>query len=544
MMRAFVQTRLSGRPAAFLLLVVHIEAMLAHPVLYGRSLWWYLIGKRMRARLHLAPLLGQTPHAFALWLARNGALPPVEQSAKPPRIVALIQDGEGSAATLASLLAESIEARVVSAVSDIEWAISDGKSWIMPVANGDIIASGAGGYYRAAAARAPENCRVIYADDDLIDRKGRRHKPHFKPDWNSELFRHFDYVTGAALVRAARAPSIKGHEPDWAARLVTEAVDDSERENGAIIHTHHILHHRRSRPAPRLPLAQRLPARAQETLPRVSVLVPTRNRVDLLANCLEGLSRTEYPQAPEIIVIDNGSDDPATLAYLAQLDPAAARVLRDDGPFNFAAINNRAVQQASGALLCFLNNDIEIEETGWLAAMARQAVRPDVGAVGAQLLYPDGRIQHAGVVIGIGGAAAHAHRLLKPDEEGYFHRHALPQFVSAVTAACMVVDRTKFDAVGGFDAERFAVSFNDVDLCLRLGARGWRSLYEPRARLVHHESVSRGLDRDKTGAARQAREAAFLNDLWNTRLATQGATPDPFHHPHLSRLSEHFVPAL
>ncbi|PKP62855.1 MAG: glycosyl transferase, partial [Alphaproteobacteria bacterium HGW-Alphaproteobacteria-9] len=206
--------------------------------------------------------------------------------------------------------------------------------------------------------------------------------------------------------------------------------------------------------------------------------------------------------------------------------------------------NNRAVQQASGALLCFLNNDIEIEETGWLVAMARQAVRPDVGAVGAQLLYPDGRIQHAGVVIGIGGAAAHAHRLLKPDEEGYFHRHALPQFVSAVTAACMVVDRTKFDAVGGFDAERFAVSFNDVDLCLRLGARGWRSLYEPRARLVHHESVSRGLDRDKTGAARQAREAAFLNDLWNTRLATQGATPDPFHHPHLSRLSEHFVPAL
>jgi GT2 family glycosyltransferase len=211
-------------------------------------------------------------------------------------------------------------------------------------------------------------------------------------------------------------------------------------------------------------------------------------------------------------------------------------VLRHPGPFNYSAINNRAVAEASGELICLLNNDIEMLAPDWLGIMAMQALRDDVGAVGAQLLYPDGRIQHAGVVIGVGQAAGHAHRFLRPQDEGYFHRHALPQFVTAVTAACLVVQRERFLAIGGLDEAAFPVAFNDVDLCLKLNKRGWQSLYEPRAILVHHESISRGFDRDPVGAARFRAELAALQQRWRTDRIV-----DPFHHPHLSRVSEQFA---
>ncbi|WP_139150028.1 glycosyltransferase family 2 protein, partial [Sphingobium yanoikuyae] len=273
-------------------------------------------------------------------------------------------------------------------------------------------------------------------------------------------------------------------------------------------------------------------------LPPLSVIVPTRNRVDLLRTCLDGVAAAHYPQA-NVIVMDNDSDDPETLAYLAALDPARHQVLRHSGAFNYSAINNRAAAQAQGRLLCLLNNDIEMTDPHWLAILATQALRPEVGAVGARLLYPDGRIQHAGVVIGVGNAAGHAHRFLRPDEEGYFHRHSLPQFTMAVTAACLVVERDKFMAVDGLNERDFAVAFNDVDFCLRLNKRGWQSLYEPRATLIHHESVSRGLDRDPVGAARFAGELAALKRLWQT-----DEIYDPYHHPALSRASEQFAVAL
>jgi GT2 family glycosyltransferase len=211
-------------------------------------------------------------------------------------------------------------------------------------------------------------------------------------------------------------------------------------------------------------------------------------------------------------------------------------ILDQPGPFNYSTINNNAVAAAQGELLCLMNNDIEVLSPDWLAIMATQALRPEVGAVGAQLLYPDGRIQHAGVVIGVGNAAGHAHRFLQPGAEGYFRRHALPQFVSAVTGACLVVRRERFLAVGGLDEANFAVAFNDVDLCLKLNARGWQSFYEPRAVLVHHESVSRGLDTDPVGAARFAGELAALQRIWRTNEIV-----DPYHHPMLSRASEQFA---
>ena len=240
-----------------------------------------------------------------------------------------------------------------------------------------------------------------------------------------------------------------------------------------------------------------------------------------------------------MIVVDNDSDDPQTIRFLEDIQKRNTRVIRHPGEFNYSRINNSAVDKATGDLVCLLNNDIETTDGSWLSCMVAQALRADVGAVGAQLLYPDGQIQHAGVVLGVGGGAAHAHRFLRPEEEGYFRRHALPQFVSAVTAACLVVRRDRFVAAGGLDEADLPVAFNDVDLCLKLNARGWQSLYEPRARLIHRESVSRGLDRDKAGAERLSRELAVLKQRWRTDTAV-----DPFHHPHLSRASEQFVIAI
>jgi GT2 family glycosyltransferase len=525
-------------------LAAHFEALRLAPRAYLTAAKWRLLGKRVRARAQFAPLLSRSRHAYDVWVLWQDASGPASPPGAP-RVIALVEDdGQEAdrAVTLASLAAEGVGAIVIDrrapqaglrAAAD---AIDcEAGLWVMPLIAGDRLAPGAVRAYREAMHAT--DMRAVYADDDSVDPRGRRRDPHFKPDWNAELFRHHDYLTGACAVR------VGGHEamaaadtPDWAGALVMRAVE----EGGGALHLRQVLHHRASRPAPRLPLP---PVPIARQLPCVSAIIPTRNRADLLATCIAGLEAADYPDL-EVIVVDNDSDAPETLEFLDAL-PARTRpgrvfrVLRHPGPFNYSAINNRAVAEAAGALVCLLNNDVAMRDPDWLAIMATQALRDDVGAVGAQLLYPDGRIQHAGVVIGVGNAAGHSHRFLAPEEEGYFHRHALPQFVAAVTGACLVARRERFAAVGGLDENSFPVAFNDVDLCLRLGARGWRSLYEPRAVLVHHESVSRGFDRDPVGAARFANELAALQRLWQTDHIV-----DPFHHPELSRASEQFVLAL
>lgn len=524
-----------------LLLSVHWYAFCTAPGPYLTAAWWRLCRKRVRARSQFAPLLGPAPNAYRLWLKREEvAADRLGEGGTHPPIIALIDISTAAGdleETLRSLSAEGIAVLAVGtpelprpgdAARQIDW--SEGP-WLMPLAAGDRIAPGAVAAYRAAIAGADAATRIIYADDDRLDGKGRVHSPHFKPDWNAELFRHFDYLSGACILRASREDmEICSLSSDWVSQLTHSIAG-----KGRPLHLPRMLHHRHSRPSPRIPTVLKV---ADRDLPPVSIIVPTRNRVDLLRTCIEGIAATDYPEI-ETIIVDNDSDDPETLAWLAGLDPARYRVLRHAGPFNFSTINNRAADEARGRLLCLLNNDIEMVAPDWLRIMAVQAQREEVGAVGAQLLYPDGRIQHAGVTIGMGNAAGHAHRFLRPDAGGYFRRHALPQFTMAVTAACLVVERERFLAVGGLDEENFAVAFNDVDLCLRLNQRGWQSFYEPRATLIHHESVSRGLDRDPVGAARFAKELAALQRRWRTDEVT-----DPFHHPQLSRASEQFVVRL
>jgi GT2 family glycosyltransferase len=523
---------------AWLILSVHFDAFRFSPCRYLEAFWWRLRRKRLRSRSQFSQLLGQSRRAYELWVSRNDIIEPTDNSDAIPAILALIDIGSGEGKlheTLSNLSAEGVPAlrigtpempTLVEAVRHIDWSQNP---WLMPVVAGDRIASGAVGAYRAAIAAT--ETRIAYADDDLLNKTGLRTAPHFKPDWNGELFRHFDYLSGSCILRATREDlEVLGCADGWASRLTERLAIQ-----GNPLHVRKVLHHRRTRPLPQVPPASVL---SDRELPLVTIIVPTRNRVDLLQTCLMGIADTDYPNI-EVIVVDNDSDDPQTLAFLADLDPVRHRVLSHGGVFNYSAINNRAAEEARGELLCLLNNDIEMIEPGWLTVMATQALRDDVGAVGAQLLYPDGRIQHAGVVIGMGNAAGHAHRLLHPEEEGYFRRHALPQFTSAVTAACLVVKRERFLSVGGLDERNFAVAFNDVDLCMRLNQRGWQSLYEPRATLIHHESVSRGLDLDSIGIVRFAAELAALKRQWGTAEVV-----DPFHHPELSRASERFVVKL
>lgn len=519
---------------------IHFDGFRFSPIAYLTAVKWLLLGKRVRGRGQLVALLSKSPKAYLYWSLHDGKDGQVHSPHdQPPPIIALVEASEATAdaleVTMRTLSAEGVPAIVISgdsaqclakAARSIDW---HQEPWLLPLVAGDRLAPGAAAAYREAMSQTVAN--VLYADDDVLDRWQCRTAPHFKPDWDSELYCHHDYLTGSCIARTdAVGLSIAAVHGDWTASLVARSL----QATGAH-HVRQVLHHRAARGRP----PRTVPALAiSDWLPTVSIIIPTRNRVDLLRTCIDGVRRTDYSRV-EIIVVDNDSDDPDTLAYLAEQEAQGMRVLRYGGAFNYSAINNYAVGHATGQLLCLLNNDIEVLAPDWLAIMATQAMRDDVGAVGAQLLYPDGRIQHAGVVMGIGNAAGHAHRFVQPEDEGYFRRHALPQFTSAVTGACLVVAKERFLAVGGLDEANFKVAFNDVDLCLKLNQRGWQSLYEPRAVLVHHESVSRGFDRDPVGAARFARELAALQRIWKTDEIV-----DPFHHPNLSKASEQFSLAL
>ena len=409
------------------------------------------------------------------------------------------------------------------------------------------------GAFAAVALAAEPGVELIYSDHDRLDAAGRRVVPAFKPDWNELLLLGGDYLGPAVWLRRERVALLPpGSDPQAgpAARHACWLAATRGLAPDAIRHL----------PQPLLHLAVDAGARGgllaedplwggspaglpppgvvtpplPEPLPLLSVILPTRDRLELLAPCLRTLlAVTDYP-ALELIVVDNGSVEPATLAFLADLagDPRV-RVLRDAGPFNFAALNNRAVAAARGELLCLLNNDIEVIALGWLRAMAAWALRPEVGAVGARLLYPDGTLQHAGVVLGLGEAAGHLYRGLPSDPAAAPRRSLVAQELSAVTAACLVLRRAHYLAVGGMDAANFAVAYNDVDLCLKLAARGLKIVWTPAATLLHRESQSRGHPDTAAKIERQIGEVRALRRHWLARLQV-----DPQYNPNLSIYDE------
>lgn len=430
-------------------------------------------------------------------------------------------------------------------------------------------------YYVARALSQQPNASLFYSDEDKLDPNGERCEPHFKPDWNPDLALSQNYVNHLAVYRTSLLSALGGlratvdgsQDHDLLLRAWRQ-IDDP----AAIVHIPRILYHWRAGdgstaadPAHKpetsaaglaalrahlaathpeaqavhgpVPNSYRVRWPLPAPRPLVSVLLPTRDRLDLLAPCVQAvLEHTDY-QALELLIIDNASRCQPTLDYLKDLqqqDPRV-RVLHWPGRFNYSAIINAAAAEASGELLLLLNNDVRPIHSDWLGELASQALRPEIGCVGAKLLYPDDRVQHAGVILGIGGVAGHAHKYFHRSEHGYFSRLQLVQNLSAVTAACLLLRRELFTQVGGFDADRLPVSFNDVDFCLRVRAAGYRNLWTPFAELYHQESASRGADDSPQKQARFAAELAWMQRRWGRRLRL-----DPAYNPNLTLQYEDF----
>jgi O-antigen biosynthesis protein len=405
---------------------------------------------------------------------------------------------------------------------------------------------------------------MIYTDEDKIDLDGRRRDPFFKPDWSPTTFLSYMYTCHLGVYRKSLVDRLGGFRQGVDGSQDYDLVLRLTEQTPRIRHIPKVLYHWRMTPQStalsssnknyteqaavraladamqrrgvavreveigRVPTTYRIRYPLRDA-PAIHMIVPSKNNARYLQRCVRSiLERTEY-QHYRIHVVDNGSVDEATLSYLEQLESEPrVRVLHYDYPFNYSAINNWAVSQTDGEYLLLLNDDTEVISPGWLEAMLEQAQRPEVGAVGAKLLYPDGRIQHGGVILGIGGVAAHAHKYYSASHAGYFSRLEVVQNFSAVTAACMMTRREVYDKVGGFNETDLAVAFNDVDFCLRVREAGYEIIYTPFAELYHHESVSRGL-------RLSGDEIGYMQRTWGRRLFQ-----DPFYNPNLTMRREDF----
>ncbi len=402
---------------AWLSLRVHLDAFRLDPPGYLQAVAWRVRGLRLRARNRLAALAGRSPHAYSLWITRHEpgirlAYGCTESVAGAVILVAIdcLKGSEGVEDTLKSLerfdpivigRTAAAGAQHVASPGELANVMPSDEVWLCVLRPGDELAAGALDAYAHAVRRA-SGASLIYADDDLIGDDGRRMSPHFKPAWNPELFERHDFVSGAAVVKVRREELWKAQPETWVEDLVRMAIAD-----GPPLHLPLVLHHRKTRPLPVLRATPRL--QPPVPLPSVTLIIPTRNQRALLQTCIEGVQQTNYPGL-DVVVVDNDSDEPDAMAYLESLKTAGTSVLRIAGPFNFSALNNEAVRDVGSELLCFLNNDVEMFDADWLRPLVTQAVRPDIGAVGAKLVYPDETIQHAGVFTGIGGGAGHAHR--------------------------------------------------------------------------------------------------------------------------------------
>ncbi|MDM0063285.1 glycosyltransferase family 2 protein [Variovorax sp. J22G21] len=457
-------------------------------------------------------------------------------------------------------------ARYAAQDARIKPGLEAASDWVLPIDAGDVLPAHA--LFRIAR-EIVENpqARLIYADEDALDAHSLRADPCFKPDWNIDLFR----AGNLSLCPGAYARELLGDAGEWRAGFDAAAYDLALRcverlRPDQVRHIPQVLCHRRAGPADAIWPANAQRARAQALSqhlqrigaragvadagggllhvryelpadpPPVTLVIPTRNAVALLRQCVESIVLdTTYPDF-DILVVDNGSDDPEALAYLAELNASPGiQVIRDDSPFNYAALNNRAVALARGDVVGLVNNDIEVISPGWLDEMVSIALQPGVGAVGAKLLYADETVQHGGVLLGVGGVAAHAHKHLPAWHSGYFQRAQSIQSFSAVTAACLVVRKALYQEVGGLDEMNLKVAYNDIDFCLKLRAAGHRNVWTPHAELFHHESATRGADVSDVQRARLIEEEACMRQRWGDLIAN-----DPAYNPNLTIHAENF----
>lgn len=428
-------------------------------------------------------------------------------------------------------------------------------------------------YFVAKSILDHPQAEIIYSDEDKIEESNStaRYDPYFKCDFNYDLFLSQNMISHLGCYRRERIEQIGGFREAFEGSqdydLALRILEHIRRED--IIHIPRVLYHWRAtqgstalegdkKPyaklaaqraikehlcrrgvqadvveAPEAPGMQRVRYAVPVPHPSVCIIVPTRDKSDLLELCINSIfSRTTYRNY-SICIVDNGSKQPETFRFFDRLPKDQVCVLRDDRPFNFSALNNTTVAATRSDFVCLMNNDIEVLTADWLEEMIGHAARSNAGAVGARLWYPDEKLQHGGVIL-VGGVAGHAHKFMPRGDKGYFFRGVLQQEFSAVTAACLLIRRAIYEEVGGFD-ESLTIAFNDVDFCLRVGKRGYHNVWTPYAEFIHHESASRGHETTPEKQSRFQTETKFMKARWGGLL-----TNDPAYSPNLNLDREDF----
>ena len=453
----------------------------------------------------------------------------------------------------------------ISACSNSALAIATGD-FVALLDHDDVLSQDAL-YEVAALMNCHPEADMIYSDEDMINSRGRRIKPILKPDWCPDSFLSRMYTCHLGVYRRSLLMHIGGFRVGYEGSQDYDLVLRATEHTQSIFHIPKVLYHwrihstssatntaakpyayeagrkavheaihRRNEPGQvwEIPGNPGLYTVRYEILdPKpVSIIIPTRDLAPILDRCLTSITQlTTYPHY-EIILVDNGSQEPRTFELFNQWQEKLGdrlRILPLDIPFNYPKLNNYAAQQSKGDYLLFLNNDTEVIAPDWMTGMVEQAQRSSIGAVGARLLYPDNTIQHVGIIAGIRGGVGHGHRYYPSTATGYMHQIKAISNTSAVTAACLMCRRELFNAVGGFD-ESFAVDGNDVDLCFKFLERGYRTVYLPHVTLYHHESKSRGYNDTAEKRARGREERDRLAQKWRSII-----DHDPCYSPNLSR---------
>ncbi len=458
----------------------------------------------------------------------------------------------------------------ISAASNSALALVNGE-FVALLDNDDLLPQQAL-FWVAETIVANPDVGLIYSDEDKIDLSGLRFDPYFKPDWNPDLFLSHNMACHLGVYQTDLIRNLGGfREGLEGAQDYDLALRCSEQlEHKNIVHIPRVLYHWRSHPGSTAQAGSeknyallageralndhfsraKIAAQAEllsfgmyrarysmpNNTPLVSLIIPTRNGLELIKQCIDSIfAKTTYTNY-EIIIVDNNSDDPEILEYFASLSSHdQVRVLRDESPFNFSALNNKAVQQARGDYVGLINNDIEVISPEWLSELMSLALQSGVGAVGARLWYPNDTLQHGGVVTGVGGIAGHSHKHLKKGASGFFSRAQLIQTMSVVTGACLVIKKSIYHEVGGLNEADLKVAFNDVDFCLRVREAGYRNIWTPYAELYHHESASRGTENTRAKQLRFTEEVLFMKKRWGDLLIN-----DPAYSPNLTLDHEDF----
>lgn len=448
---------------------------------------------------------------------------------KPRKIVILTEE---SLERVAPTLIKGVEKKDVYSINQ-----ADGVDSVLCLKSGDRLADSFAHLFHFMS----REFDVVYSDREMVTADGEIQAIECLSDWDRLLQLGSGYVhTGILINRShtfAKKELCLTSSRDSIQQLMTALA---EYQNAKVGHM----------PLPLIEATQTsafvtrgsktdtaaVPDDLVRNQPLVSLIMPTKNGKHLVETAINSiLEKTSY-QNFEIILVDNGSDEQESLEYFEQLSRhPKIKVLQYPHAFNFSAINNFAVKAAKGDVIGLINNDVEVINAQWLSEMLKLCVRDDIGCVGAKLFYPDGRIQHSGVVLGYGEGAGHAFKLFPGDHDGYLGRLKYTHTFSAVTAACLLVKRSLYDEVGGLNESDLIVAFNDVDFCLKVRELGKRNVYCAEALLFHHESVSRGSDAHGEKAIRFAKELKYLRDNWGEVIAN-----DPAYNINLTRKRENF----